>query len=490
MFLGFSLNKKHALLTIIIVSLTLRLVAINQSLWLDEAIGAIAVKEYSFVQIATQFIKADNHTPLYYLLLKLWTNIFGYSEISLRAPSIIFGVATVYMTYKITLVVAKSRFFSLLSTLLLATSQFHIYYSQEARMYSMAAFFAILSVYGFIRTLHDERLMTWLIFSSSITILLFTDYVPIFIIPAYWLYAAIHIKDRGWWIKFIVSHFPLGILGLIWLPTLLTQSENYARILKIWPAWQKVAGGATIKQALLVWMKFVLGRITYPNKLYYYVLVGLASTPFLISYLKLVFTKRNKYITLIIYWLLVPLIFGYIVSIWFPAFIYFRFLYVIPAFYLLVAWAVDTFTVKPLKKYLSVLMVGINMFGWITYVTDDDQQREQWRQAVAFVEANAEENEIALFEFPEPFAPYRWYESGKVEAVGATNSVSAGITETKNITKSAVKDKKGVYYFEYLQDLSDPEGVVTQTLKDEGFTVGEVFNFKGVGQVFYYNKAL
>jgi hypothetical protein len=58
------------LILILVVALGLRLVAINQSLWLDEAIGANIVKDYSYHAILTDFLHSDNHPPLYYLTLK------------------------------------------------------------------------------------------------------------------------------------------------------------------------------------------------------------------------------------------------------------------------------------------------------------------------------------------------------------------------------------------------------------------------------------
>ena len=79
----------------LIFSFLLRIINLNQSLWLDEAIGALVVKDMNFIDIATKFAVADNHPPLYYLMLSLWTSIFGYSEISLRMPSVFFGVGII-----------------------------------------------------------------------------------------------------------------------------------------------------------------------------------------------------------------------------------------------------------------------------------------------------------------------------------------------------------------------------------------------------------
>lgn len=486
----------------------MRLVAINQSLWLDEAIGAIAVKTFSYSGLLTDFLKSDNHPPLYYLALKVWTDLFGYSEVSLRMPSVIFGVLTVYVTYLIArklesylpvslarsvggrgdLRVTGKKSFAILSALLLATSPFHIYYSQEARMYSMAAFLASLVVYSFLH-LVDERVKKvtwWLVFSFATAALIFTDYVPVFLLPVFWLYALSKKMKKDWWAKFIFSHAPLLALGILWLPTLLIQAEKGKWLMETLPGWRQVAGGATFKQAALVWMKVVLGRISFSDKFFYYTLIMISSVPFAISLLNAL--RERKKIKLVWLWLVLPLVLGFIASFWFPAFIYFRFLYVVPAFYFLIAWGI-TCSKFLLKIILVLSVLLVNTVGWLFYILEPYQQREHWREAVAFVEKMATQDEIAIFEFPEPFAPYRWYSKGKVEAVGVTNSISADRLKTAEKTSQTVDGKYGVYYFEYLRDLSDPQRVVEQALRDGGFKAVDVFDyFPGVGQITYWVK--
>ncbi|AKM83677.1 hypothetical protein A2422_02265 [Candidatus Woesebacteria bacterium RIFOXYC1_FULL_31_51] len=450
-----------AIFLILILSTVLRLVSINQSLWLDEAIGALVVKNMSYFDIFTKFSLADNHPPLYYLTLKLWTNYFGYSEIGLRSLSVLFGLGTIYLVYKLT----KSK----MATLLIATAPLHIYYSQEARMYVMAGFLSILAVYLFIKN-------KFLLLSLTICALIFTDYVPVFILPVFWIYAILTKKNLAWWKMFLLSHIPLILLGLFWEPVFMFQSESGSRLLQTLPAWQNVAGGATLKQLILFWNKLILGRISFYPKQTYYGLILLSSIPFILS-LKKSFKKEN-----LIYWLwfLVPPAIGFVVSFVFPAFIYFRFLFVVPAFYILVS--------KTKSKLLITLMLLVNLIGWGIYVTDKTQQRENWKEAVYFVESNLKTNEAIVLNYPEPFAPYKWYSTKGNKVISAADSISVNSELTKTKVSKLLQNYKGLYYFNYLEDLTDPNQIVRKELSGYGYKKSKTFSFNSVGEVEYLIK--
>ena len=109
--------------------------------------------------------------------------------------------------------------FPTISALLIATSGFHIYYSQEARMYSMAAFFATLSIYSFVNIFKGVKykhfVNPWVMFSVAVTLLIFTDYLPVFILPVFWMYAILAKSKKSWWVKFFLSHLPIFLFGLL-----------------------------------------------------------------------------------------------------------------------------------------------------------------------------------------------------------------------------------------------------------------------------------
>lgn len=486
-------RRKSPILIILVGAFLLRLVAIRQSLWLDEAIGAYAVKNFTYNALLVEFMKFDFHPPLYYLMLKFWTSLFGYSEVILRFPSIIFGLGTIWITYLIAKFIQKkkeNRLFPIISVTLLATSQFHIYYSQEARMYSMAAFFATLSIYCLLRILIPEKEQNYslyLIFSLAITALIFSDYMPVFMFPVYIIAPIIFKKGKTWWFRYLSTFVVPILLGIIWMPTLFVQISSGKDLMESLPAWRNIIGGSNIKQLILVWNKFVFGRISLSNKPLYYLLVMVASIPILGSFTTLV-RKRTKEIDLIALWLIVPLGLGFLASFMFPAFNYFRYVYVIPAFYLLIAWGVVNLKSKGIKYIILGALIIFNVFSFTIYAFDAKQHRETWRQVTKYVESSAQELDVVIFAYPRPFTPFRWYSSGTTESYGVTDAVASDANKTKQKTQKVIMGKSGVYYFEYLADLSDPEGVILNVLEKDGFSVKEIHNFQGVGQVYYYQK--
>jgi len=165
-------NKK--ILLIFIFAFLIRLIALNQSLWLDEAITASVVRSFSFFQIITKFSPTDFHPPLYYLFMKLWTNMFGYSEIALRMPSVLFSLMTGYVVYLIGGVWAMAFF--LFNPLI-------VYYSQEARMYMMVTFFLTVALYYFLK--NNKQIL----FGLFISLAFLTFYGSIFLIVSFLIYS-------------------------------------------------------------------------------------------------------------------------------------------------------------------------------------------------------------------------------------------------------------------------------------------------------------
>jgi uncharacterized membrane protein len=119
-----------------------------QDFWRDEAFSYLLAKNGIF-KIFVLTAK-DFNPPLYYVVLHFWMMIFGHSEIAIRSLSLVFFVLMIYMSVDFMIDVFKfSIKKSLLYVLLIACNPLLLYYAFEGRMYSMFAFFIVLSFYGF-----------------------------------------------------------------------------------------------------------------------------------------------------------------------------------------------------------------------------------------------------------------------------------------------------------------------------------------------------
>lgn len=159
---------------IIVIGGTLRVYDLGRkSLWTDEVASVIDSESITSVIGGAQ-------PPLYYLILHLFRDI-GTNEVILRFPSVVFGVLTIPLLYKV-----GKLFFGakegLVSAFLLSISTFHIYYSQEARMYTLLSFLSLLSLFFFYKSITENRNILWFVFTLSTILTLYTHYFGVFII--------------------------------------------------------------------------------------------------------------------------------------------------------------------------------------------------------------------------------------------------------------------------------------------------------------------
>ena len=87
---------------------------------------------------------SEPHPPGYYLFMLAWTRVFGSGVVSLRAPSLLFGVGSVALIYFLG-ALESDRLVGLLAALLLALNGHQVLWSQLAKGYMAAAFLGLLS---------------------------------------------------------------------------------------------------------------------------------------------------------------------------------------------------------------------------------------------------------------------------------------------------------------------------------------------------------
>ncbi len=135
-------------------------------LWIDEAwTGAIAGQ--ATLEATMRQSLSDANAPLYFVMMHFWTKLFGLSDAALRFPSFVFGA----MTPLVVLIPTKGleRNVRLLWCGLAALWIPGIWYSQEARCYSLALFLAMACTLAYVRLLAQPCMraaMVWALLGS------------------------------------------------------------------------------------------------------------------------------------------------------------------------------------------------------------------------------------------------------------------------------------------------------------------------------------
>lgn len=174
----------------------------------------------------------DCHPPLYWMLLGVWSRLFGHSVGVLRSMGAIFGVATVVATYFLVVELFRdngsprhpnARFAATLAGLLVALSPFHIEWSQEMRMYSLGTLEAVLSTQLLIVGLRARRAMVavWGSYAAIGIASLYTMYFSVFGLIAHGLFVVVRGFVTGMWSREYLVAAALIAAGFApWVPAL------------------------------------------------------------------------------------------------------------------------------------------------------------------------------------------------------------------------------------------------------------------------------
>ena len=127
------------------------------SFWTDEGLTP-ARSGYPVAQILRNeiviqgYVSTDTHPPLYYLIIHVTRQLFGLSDFAFRYPSVLFGVLLIPLLYQFGRRLVPSPLgrglgrgslpLGLLVALLTTVNPLQVYYSQEARMYTLLVLLA------------------------------------------------------------------------------------------------------------------------------------------------------------------------------------------------------------------------------------------------------------------------------------------------------------------------------------------------------------
>jgi len=368
---------------VLFFSFLIRLIGINQSLWLDEAIS-VNVAKMSLSNIVNNFSIADFHPPSHYFFLNIWIRLFGDGVVVMRISSVLFSLITIYLVYKIGKEI-KNKKFGLWAALLTGVNPLLIYFSQELRMYMLVVMLLVGAIYFFIKLNKEVNWRNILGFNLLIGSSFLSFYGSIFLIGAMFLYWLFKKKFKLFFINSIGIILAIIIIG----PLLWTQLMNSQKALVDVSNWASTLGKVNLKNLFLIPIKFTVGKISWYPKKFYYLIAGLGTMVAALFSLKgLIKDKVLRFL------LIVPLILGIIFSLKTPLLQYFRFLYLIPIWSLLIAYS---------KKGRKIVFIIFLLFSSI-YLLNPKMHREDWKSLSASLKK--EDNIYLISSFGDPIRYY------------------------------------------------------------------------------------
>jgi uncharacterized membrane protein len=229
---GSAFDSPAWLLLILGIAVVLRCAFLSkESLWLDEA-----ESWYFASDLGRALAGESTNPPLYYTMLHFWIGWFGTSEAALRSLSVVPGILSVGLIYALARKMF-SRGIGLGAALYQSISSFQIYYSQEVRTFAWLVFFILAGALALWNALEARLGKRRFLYFSGYALLsalaLYSHFITVFFLAGFGLYVLF--RRRKQLIPFIASSAVAVLLFLPWLMTMLRAAagggQQYRRYL-------------------------------------------------------------------------------------------------------------------------------------------------------------------------------------------------------------------------------------------------------------------
>lgn len=381
----------YAVLGLIIVAGTVvRMTGLaRQSLWFDEA-DVVVRAQRPLREVLDTFTAAGENGPLYNLMLWGWIRIAGISEIAVRFPSAVAGALAIPLIYLLARRVAGPTV-GLVSALLLAMNPYHIWYSQEAKMYTLVVLLAILSSLLLVEALTRNRTPHWVAYVIVTTLMFYTHVTTVLVFVAQVAFvlatfAAWRHRMRPWTIAVAALTLPYIPIAIWALRVVSGQARTWQPDVTLWEAVQ------------IVGVKFAVNRsellIEQRAAILFAALALLGAIALIVQ------RKLNESGALLFTLTVLPVLGIWLVSIRNSVFSDRYVIVALPAYLILVAAGIVLLWRHRLLWPVGVVaLVMIFSYSWAT-IRDvnlsHDAQKEDWRSAFALIARQAQPGDVFL----------------------------------------------------------------------------------------------
>lgn len=465
----------------------------GQSLWYDEGVTA-ELAQRSLAGL-TEWTAHDIQPPLYYYATALWGRAAGWSEWSLRWPSAAWGVLGVALCAAVALELTQRRTAALLAGWLAALHPLLLYYSQEARMYSMLTALGLAAALLLLRSLRPAATWrSWALFALAGAAAAYTHYFAFFLLAGLAVAALWDVRRSPPALRprraraLAASYTAILVLYAPWLAILFSQlafdSSYWQGRLKLAEALRSVlvsfTSGETVREPLAFWLLVPYALLTL-------LAAWAARRPF-----------ARRALVYSLCWLVAPVAAVLLLASFAPKFNPRYTTIALPGMLLL--WSAgaaallepDGRQAQPNRAAAS-LLVGMLTAGFVfagaNWFVDPAFTKDQWRELAHDLRSRLAPEEKVVLVSGHAWPVWRYY-APDIDALRLPNIDVLDVNAVLDFTDTAaplraaldpLSDRPGVWLVLWQDEVVDPTGVVPVQLVIGGREKGMDTRFWGIG---------
>jgi 4-amino-4-deoxy-L-arabinose transferase-like glycosyltransferase len=214
------------LVAVVVLAAALRCWGLGaQSLWYDEWLTTEATAG-GVGDLMRHVGEREGITPPYFAVMWLWARVVGDGDAALRSFSVLAGVATVPVAYALAVELGQRRAVARAAALLVAVNPMLVWYSQEARPYTLLALAGALSLWAAVRADRTGRRRDALIWGGAAAAAVAVHYFAVFLVIAEGV--ALLARRRVPARLLALAAAPVAVVLVALMPVALEQSSHTA----------------------------------------------------------------------------------------------------------------------------------------------------------------------------------------------------------------------------------------------------------------------
>ncbi len=460
---GLGLRAFAAAALVVLWAYGLRAYAVGVSPWRGDEGFAVTFVGQPLSKIMAAMATTEPNPPLYWLVLKGWIGLAGRSELATRWPSVLAGVLTVALTYRLGKALVGPKV-GLIAALLTACSPLSTWYAQDARVYSLVTMLVAAATWQTWEASRRHAWRYWLAAGGLWWLALFAHYFAVLPFAAVGLALLLAPQTRRRWRAGLMLALGVGLAQLPWAlyvaPLMIGHSKNWIvptnLAQALWKTLEAFGAGTTATGATptVQWMGGAL----------------LACLGALGGW-----AIARRSLTALI-WLAAlglggPLLLG-LISLIRPAFTEQYALPALPGILLIGAAAVDA-AVGARRIYPALAGAGLAGMALLAllslsniYFNPRYAKSHDWRAVVAYLEQTARPGEVVAINLPDPAFFLYYHGPMPVETVPAAPMAELGVPAAEAQLERLRDSYQHIRFFISPSSGYDPDGFAAQWLEN------------------------